>query len=169
MSNNITIPEPENSGSDGRQVEADSTSELIEAKPWEGLPMAKAIEGLAASNNRAFGGEVASALIAGATTQLALELQYSKAEILKLRETNDSLRDQLSKADTKKAVLEERIDAFRNNRHLRNIGIFIGTTLLAAGIKLFDINQSKYGYASLLFGALLLITCWYSAPRGGKK
>ena len=169
MINHIETPEPSNSGTDGSQAEGDLTSELIEARPLEGLQIAQAIEGLAASNTRAFGGEVASALIAGVTSQLASELQYTKQDVTRLRNEIDVLKESLSGANIQKAVLEERIESYRSNRHLKNLGIFLGTTLLGVGIQLFKNELDTYGYASLIFGALLLGMCWYSAPKGGDK
>lgn len=169
MNNQKQTPEPSDSGSDGSQITGDTPSELIEARPLEGLPMAQAIEGLAASNTRAFGGEVASALIAGATTQLASELQYTKQEVSGLRKENDVLKENLSEANTRKAVLEERINSYRSNRHLRHFGIAVGTTLLGVGFELIRNNLSTYGYASLAIGALLLVLGWHSAPKGGDK
>ncbi|MEW8026564.1 MAG: hypothetical protein AB2792_20695 [Candidatus Thiodiazotropha sp.] len=71
MNSQTEEPEPENSGSDGKQVRAEEVDTVKEFQPV-GRPMANAISGLAASNARAFGGEVASTLIAGATSQMAV-------------------------------------------------------------------------------------------------
>ena len=78
MSENQIIPVPDKSGGDGKQVARESTADFQEANPLEGLPMAKAIDGLASSHSRSLGGEVTSALIAGATTQLALDYRELK-------------------------------------------------------------------------------------------
>ncbi|TMU22860.1 hypothetical protein E0L35_15455 [Halomonas sp. ATBC28] len=81
----INVPEPEDSGSDGRQEKSDSKSEIVDLQPV-GRPMEQAITGLAANNSRAFGGEVASTLIAGATSQMAVELDQIRKELHEQRE-----------------------------------------------------------------------------------
>lgn len=131
--------------------------------------MAQAIEGLAASNVRAFGTEVTSALIAGATSQLASELQYAKQEISDLRKENNNLKDGFSESKIECAVLKERIHTYRASRHLRNFGIAVGTVLIGVSFKLFQNAETSYGYISLAVGALLLVLGWFSVPRGSKK
>jgi len=164
------IPKPFNSGSDGTQIERTHSIDLVEANQLNELPLARTIRGIAASNTRAFGSEVASALIAGATSQLASELQYSKNELVQLRKQLDQLNEGFTQSKIQNAVLSERITSNQQSRHLRNLGIAIGTTLLTASISLFDSEKYQYyGFFSLIVGALLVIFGWYSPMRGGDK
>jgi hypothetical protein len=71
MDETIVIPMPDRSGSRGSQIPADMSQGVCEARPLQGLHLATTIEGLASSNTRAFGGDIAAALIAAATRQLA--------------------------------------------------------------------------------------------------
>lgn len=166
--NNTELPEPEDSGSDGRQIKADTKNELIPARPLV-LSVASVVAGLAVSNSRAFGGEVAATLIAGATSQMAVELEQAKHDLATLRLKNDTLVDVLTEERIQKAIMIERIDSFRSTRHLKNIGIAIGTLLLSAGFQLIKNGADSYGLCSIAFGFLLLLAGWLSAPKGGDK
>ncbi len=168
MNRTDEIPKPSDSGADGSQILSASLPNLVEATPLNDL--AHTIKGISASNSRAFGNEVTSALITGATTQLASELQYSKAEISKLQKKIDDQNETLKFSLIENAVLKERISASHQTRHLRNIGIAIGTTLLTTSIPLFDSTKyNSYGFVSLIIGTILLIAGWYSPAKGGDK
>jgi len=170
MSNPENIPKPKDSGSDGSQVEDNESTELVESNQLSELSLAHTIKGIAASNTRALGTEVTSALIAGATTQMASELQYSKSENQKLQNKIDVLNEHLSDEKVENAVLKERITSSHQHRHLRNLGIAVGTTMLTVSIPLFDSQQYQtYGYVSLAIGALLVAMGWFSPVRGGGK
>ena len=161
-------PTPSASGSDGSQTQEDASRTQLEVRP-PALPMAQAIRGLAASNAWAFGGEVASTLIAGATSQMAIELQQTKEDLASIREKNEELAHSVSTAQTEKAVLVERIDAYRANLHLRNFGIAAGTILFGVGVHLIRDSSVGLGIGSLSIGILLLILGWYAAPKGGDR
>ena len=109
MTEDEIIPIPDKSGSSGKQLAADSASDFQEAKPLEGLHMAKTIRGLASTHSRSLGGEVTSALIAGATTQLASDYNELKDRHNILSDKFDSQRDELEETRTQKAILAERI------------------------------------------------------------
>lgn len=168
MVSEFEIPEPADSGSDGSQIKADTTNGLVPSRPVA-PPMARAIVGLAASNSRAFGGEIASVLIAGATSQMSTELDESKKELAVLRKKIERIVGELSDERVAKAVLVERIEAYRSTRHLKNIGIAVGTLLLGTGIQLIRNEAGLYGLACVVIGALLLLLGWHSAPKGGEK
>lgn len=168
MNSEIDVPEPEDSGSDGRQEKSEHKSEVVDLQPV-GRPMERAITGLAASNSRAFGGEVASTLIAGATSQMAVELDQIRKELHGQREKNERVMADLSEEKIKSAVLSERVDSFRSTRHLKNIGIAVGTLSLSVGLQLIDSNLSAYGVAALVIGSVLLLVSWMAAPKGDDK
>lgn len=169
MSNKIKTPETTDSGSDGKQEGADSSAELVEATQLQELPMVRTIKGLAASNNRAFGGEITSALIAGATTQLASELQYSKNENTKLKNKFDQTTELLTEFRIENAILKEKIQSFQLGRHLSNVGIVVGTRLFGIGLELVNNNYGSYGYVGVGTGILLILLGWFSTPKGVGK
>lgn len=88
-----------------------------------------------------------------------------------LRAKYEALANILSDERIQKAVLSERIDAFRLTRHLKNIGIAVGTLLVGVGVHLVqsDAAGAYYGIASIIVGALLLIVGWISVPKEGGK
>ncbi len=170
MTNTDEIPKPSDSGSDGSQSIAESSPELVPSDQLQKLPIAHTVQGIASSKSRAFGGEVTSALIVGITSQLSTELQYSKGETLKLQGKNEQLTQLLSDERVTNAVLSERLKAFQTTRHLRNLGIAVGTVLATTSIVLFDTVQfQSYGYAALGIGIVLLLAGWFVPVRGGEK
>ncbi len=170
MTNIEEIPKPSESGSDGSQSTEDSSSELMPSDQLQELPIAHTVQGIASTKSRAFGGEVTSALIAGITSQLSAELQYSKGETLKLQSKNDQLAQQLSDERVTNAVLGERLKVFQTIRHSRNFGIAVGTALATTSVVLFDTEQfQSYGYSALGIGILLILAGWFVPVRGGDK
>lgn len=168
MNRTDEIPKPSDSGADGTQLESKYLPDLVEANELNNL--AHTIKGIAASNARAFGSEVTSALIAGATSQLASELHYSRTEASKLHKKIDDLNETLKLSMIENAVLNERISASHQTRYLRNIAITVGTTLMTTSIPLFDSTKYHfYGFVSLIIGAILVIIGWYSPAKGGGK
>lgn len=165
MNETEKIPELEDSGSDGSQIEAVSDITLVEPTPL----LAKTIEGLSSNNTRALGGEVASAFMRVATQQIEASLREAKAQVGTLQKENKELQNNTTTLMVNSSRLEERISAFRAIRHLRNFGIVVGTTLLAIGIQLFQIQKNTYGSISIIIGVLLLVLSWFTAPKGGQK
>lgn len=168
MNEPVEVPKPTESGSDGTQKIADSSRELVLAKPLV-APMAEAITGLAVSHSRAFGGEVASTLIAGATSQMAIELNEAKYELARLREKLETATKDLTEEKVKAAVLNARIQEFRSTRHIKNIGIAVGTLLVGIGVSMAQGNTASYGVAAVVVGSLLVIVGWFTAPKEGEK
>lgn len=165
MTEKQLIPIPDTSGGSGKQVAGDSTADFQEVGPLEGLPMVKTISGLASTHSRSLGGEVTSALIAGATTQLACDYRELKDKHSDLSDRFESQRDDLEKTRTKKAILAERIRSEGRNKHLRNLSITIGTSLIGTGIFLSRSGLDSYSYCAYGFGAVLLIVGWISGPK----
>lgn len=171
MSDTKQTPKPTDSGSDGSQVENDEIIEFDESNYLPVLPLAGAMNGIAASNSKAFGSsEVASAMVLGITNQLNSDLNICRLENRTLQAKLETERDIHSKAKANNAVLKERILSFHQHRHLRNIAIAIGTTMLIGSIKLFSTQEyHDYGYVSLIFGALLVVIAWFLPVRGGDE
>lgn len=165
MTEDHKLPIPDKSGSSGSQKPANSSSELLEAKPLEGLHIARTISGLASTHARSLGGEVTSALIAGATSQLACDYQELKAQYKNLSDRFELQRDELEKTRTRTAVLTERIRSEGRNKNLRNLIITIGTSLIGTGIVLSRSGLDIYAYGAYGLGAVLLILGWISGPK----
>lgn len=172
MSDTEYIPKTKDSGSDGSQVENNELSELVESNQLGELsPLSSTIQGIATSNNRAFGSEAASAMVAGVTNYLDSQLKLSKEENSKLQENLNALNELYTKAQVDNAVLKQCIKSNYQHRHLRNIAIAIGTMMLTAvSIPLFSSPQyHDYGYVSLIIGGLLVGIAWFMPVQGGDK
>lgn len=168
MDTGKNIPQPDTSGIEGSQIKESDSISLVETKPFEGLQMAKTIEGLANSHARSLGGEVTSALIAGATSQLASDYQELKLKYHQLNERYENQRDKLEEIRIDKAVLSEKINADGRNKHLRNLSITIGTSLFGTGIFLSRTELDLYAYGAYGFGLLLLLLGWFSGSKESK-
>lgn len=168
MTDNKIIPVPDMSGSTGSQLAADTSQMLYEARPLHGLHLASAIEGLAATNTKSFGGDVSAALIAAATRQLAYECNDLKIENRRLTDRVESLRDTLETSRTQNAVFTEKIRSEGKNKHLRNLCITVGTSLIGVGIALSRTGQDAYSSGAFVSGILLLLLGWFSGPKEEK-
>ena len=165
MTNNKAMPVPDMSGSTGSQLEADTSQVLLEARPLHGLHLVSVIEGLAATNTKSFGGDVPAALIAAAARQMAHECSDLKIENRGLTDRVESLRDTLETSRTRNAVFSERIRSEGKNKHLRNLAITVGTSLIGVGIALSRPGSDAYSISALVFGVLLLVLGWFSGPK----
>lgn len=165
LSDEHEIPLPENTGSSGKQELA--TRSVLPEKPQQGLPFVDAIEKGLAASPRALG-EFGSAMLAGAARQLANENQDLKEETGRLRNLLDERRNLLKKERIRKAVLTERVKSELGNRHLRNFGITVGTTLASAGLFRGPSADDGSSWALILGGALLLLLSWFSPIKYGK-
>jgi len=145
-----------------------ATQEFREARPLDGLPIASAIEGIATNNTRNFGGEIASRLMAGAMQQIANDTNGLKMENCRLIERNDSLMEDFGKMQVQHAILAEKIRSEGRNKHLRNLSITVGTSLIGIGITLSRTNLDAYSIGAIIFGGSLLLLGWFSGPREEK-
>lgn len=168
MADDRTIPTPDRSGSSGSQLPADAMQVFQEARPLHGLHIASAIEGLAATNTKAFGGDVAAAIIAAATRQVAQDCNDLKVDNRRLNDRIESLRDELETTRTQNAVFAEKIRSDGKNKHLRNLSITVGTSLVGIGIALTRAGQDSYSTGAFVFGILLLLLGWFSGPKEEK-
>lgn len=164
------IPKPVETGSDGTQQAYVTRIGPVEAEsPFNGLPIARVVEGLAMTRARSMGGEVAAGLIAGSMTQLSYSYQETKNDLHSANDKLDKLREELSTCKTRAAVLEERVRAHSNTRHLKNISIATGTALIGIGIELYRNNFDKFSLIVGGLGVLLLFLGWFSREGGTEK
>ena len=128
------IPKPDASGSSGTQIAAVPADDNLQVlDPFGGLPIVSAVEGLVASNARAFGGNVPAALLGAATRQIGNDYLELKGEHRRLRAQNEIVRDQLHQAKTRVAVLEDRVRSDGKNKNVRNLCITVGMGLVGLG------------------------------------
>jgi len=162
------IPVPEDTGSSGTQLTGTGEIVSIVKSPLEGLPIVQAVEGLAATRSRCFGGEVGTSLLAGSFAQLSYDLQTTRRELNNTREELKRTNGEMSNYKIRVAVLQERVFAYFRERLLKNLSITIGTTLVVIGMGLYR-NNLKYDYIICGLGALLLIFGWFSKPGEAGK
>lgn len=162
MGTESTIPVPVNSGNQGIQVLEDTSLKRIPDRPMEGLTMAKTINGLTSSHSKQFGGEVAAALIAGATNQITFDYRELKSKHDDLNRKFDSQRDLLEKTRTENAVFVERIRSERQNKHIRNFAIAMGTGLIGTGLKFSQTELDVYAFGAFVVGAIFLYLGWFT-------
>ena len=163
------IPEPKETGSSGTQLTG--VGEIVsfaKESPLEGLPIIQRLEGLVAAKSRCLGGEVSTSLIVGSFAQLSYELQIARRD---LHDTRDELKrtlEEMSAVKIKAAVLQERVNAYLRERHLKNLSITAGTVMIGIGIDLYR-NNFDYYYIVGGLGALLLILGWFSKSKEAEK
>ncbi len=164
--NEEQIPVPNNSGALDKQTRDTSNSELmVPSTPFEVLATTDVINGLAASNSKSFGGKVPSALIAGITQQLSNDYHELKFNFKELSEKNEKQRDILEEVKIENAVLKNTINFDRENKHLRNFAITMGTGLIGTGIFLSRSQLDTYAYGAFVVGTLFLLLGWFTGPK----
>ena len=163
MNNHVTkIPEVSESGATGNQ-EATSTGLVLQNQdpPFQPVPIAETIQGLAASNARNMGGAVAANLLSGSFSQLSRELQDAKSDLGDTRRELENVRDELSKSKTRAAVLDERVSTSGRQKHLRNVAIAGGSVILGLASQI-DYNQSEaLPFVLGAIGILFLVMGWF--------
>lgn len=158
------VPIPDDSGSSGDQKSATTTGQILPARPQRGLPVVDALEGLAASTAKRLG-EFGSAMLAATARQLADDNQDLKDENRRMQELLESLRNDRESERIKNAVLTERIESDGRNRHLRNLGITVGTGLASTGIILLRTTDDNSAWGLVVTGSLLLLAAWLAPTK----
>lgn len=155
------IPNPVETGSDGTQktgIENITIPETV--SPLHGLPMIKTLEGLTANKSRGLGGEIVANLLTGSFSQLSHDLQETKKDLQSTRKELSYVQQELSSCKERAAMLQERVNNFTQDRHLRNICISAGTILIGLGIEfLSKIGDSSY--IIMVLGAALILFGWF--------
>ena len=159
------IPVPDSSANSGQQ---EASHEVLPPIPQLGLPVIDTIERGLATSPIAIDG-FTSALISSVTRQLGHEIEALRSDKAQLQRALDARRDELENERRCNAVLTERLDSDRGNRHLRHVGIALGTSMASAGI-FGDLAAGPGGLPILLVagGILLALVSWLS-PRQGKR
>jgi len=165
MDENSKIPQSTDTGSSGTQETSLETLVPANNPPFGNLNITETIQGLAATKSRSMGGDVVAALIAGATTQMSYELAGIKKELAEERKKSGEIATEHSRLSVRNAVLQERINSEGNTKHLRNISIVIGTTLISIGIEFSRNNFDKISYLMYGLGGALLFLGWLSGTK----
>ena len=157
------IPHPDDTGSAGTQtVATQQTRPSIPDSSVGEMPIAETMMGLAATKSRSMGGEISATLIAGSFVQLSHDLQKTRQDLQETRQRLSDVQEELSEYKTKAAVLTERIRAHARGRHLKNLSITVGTTLVVIGIELYRNDLVKASLPISILGGLLVVFGWLS-------
>lgn len=109
--------------------------------------------------------DFASALMSSIARQLGNEAEILRGDKVRLQKALDDQRDELETERRRNAVLTERLESDRGNRHLRNVGITVGTSMASAGI-FSDFAASPGGLSiSLIVGGIVLALVSWLTPR----
>ena len=155
------IPVPDSSANRGQE---EPEHEVLPAVPQPGLPVVDAIERGLATGAVAMDA-LASALVSSVTRQLGNENYELRREKDELREALDDRRDELEATRRCNAVMAERLDSDRGGRHLRNVGITVGTGLVSSAA-FGQLRDGLTGVPILLFiGGIALIALSWFVPR----
>lgn len=165
-----STPEPPETGSAGIQqpgtAQIAATSQI---SPFEGLPINQSIEGLVAVRPRNMGGEVVAGLMAGISKQIAYDLQESRNELKETRQQLEIKRQQYEDARVEAAGLQAQLGAAEGARHLGNISIALGATILGVGIELYRDRFEKAAVIVGFAGLVIIILGWILPTYGGRK
>jgi len=160
------IPFIKDSGSLGTQEPGKDKISIMDQKdPLEGLPISKAVYGIASARPRSIGGEVAANLISGSFAQLSYELQESKNELKNYKEELNETKTELFNWKEKAAVYKERLSFDSRIRHLKNLGIASGSIMLGLSVDFMRNDQSKLSYIIGMLGLLLISFGWFSTRK----
>ena len=157
------IPQPDDTGSAGTQTTGTQQETLpVSSGPVEGLPITEAVAGLAATKSRSMGGELAARLIDGSFKQVSYDLRETQRELRETRQRLGGVQEELSKCETKAAVLTERIRAHARGRHLKNLSITAGMALVGIGVEFYRNDLAKFSLIICGLGSLLMLFGWLS-------
>ena len=142
----------------------ESSDEILRKVPQTGLPFIAAIERGLATGPAAIDG-FTSDLITSVTRYLGNEIDALNARNAELQTALDSRRDELEDARRYVAVLTERLDSEGGNKHLRHLGVAVGTSMATAGT-FGDFANSPAGLSvSLIVGGIALALAFWIIPR----
>jgi hypothetical protein len=162
-------PIPDETGASGTQIAGSQDSLVLDATPpTSGLPITHVLDGLAATRARSLGGEVAANLIAGSFSQLAHDLEITRADLRIRDEQLRKAQQDLGDANVTIATLRERVGAINRLQNLKQISIFAGTVLMGVAVDLYKSNLEKISYLLGLVGIILFLVAWFT-KRGGDE
>lgn len=163
----IDVPEPDDSGSSGTQIQADDSAiSLAPEHAVVGRPLEKTIVGLATTNSRNMGGEVAASLLAGSFSHISHELSEARAEVKGLRKELDGVNSSLQSEKVLNATLLGRLESVENEKAIRSVCLVAGTAIAGFGVDQVRNNQMAAGITLIFIGLALSLAGWFSV--GGR-
>jgi len=158
------IPDPQKSGGAGTQAAASAPANVtvLDDTPAYGTHITDALRGLAATNTKRMGGDVGAQLLVASVSTITDDLQSTKRELRETRQNLDKTKDELAATRVENGVLKERLSNLNGIRHLRNIGIVIGTALFGYGLKMN--SPGNIGHSLMAIGILMILLSWFAGP-----
>lgn len=166
----IDVPEPDDSGSTGTQTKAnDSAISLVPERAVVGRPLEQTIVGLAATNSRNMGGEVAATLLAGSFSHISHELSEARAEAKGLRKELDAANSCLQAEKVSNATLRGTLGSAENEKAIRSVCLVAGTAIASFGADQIKSNQVAAGITFAVIGVILSLVGWFSVGGRASK
>lgn len=154
------VPIPDSSSNTGQR---EPDHEILPPRPELGLPLVETIErGLATSPVAV--GDFASSLISSTVRFFSNETEVLRQEKAELHGRLDALRNELGNQRQRNAVLNERLASDRGNRHLRNVGVTVGSAMVCAGA-FGDFAAGSGQIAMVVLGVALVLAAWVIPRR----
>lgn len=170
MVNPKTPPESPEQMTDGSQTannQIATVNNLESAQLTKIAPLEASVTGLASQNDRAFGSTAGTHLMVGITTQLMKDLEDVKQINKELNLKIDFLKDEISTFNRQNGVLNERVENLKNTRHIRNVMIAFGTSLITLSPSFSTSVEFEWLVLPVLIaGAVLVIVGWVSFGKG---
>lgn len=167
------IPEPNTCGVSGTQQSPTGGPTLIDTElvesPLDGLTIASAVQGLATSHARSFGGEVGARLLAGSFADMQRQFFAEKRDHADTRSRLEQVQTSLTVEKINSATLSERLRSCSRTRHFSNIGVAIGCAIIGFGIQLLQSPQATIGGITLTLGLIVVIFCFLLSEPEPKK
>lgn len=163
------IPLPPDSGVTGSQVAGGAPSIPEIVSPLSSNRMAAAIEGIATTRPRSFGGDASAALLTGSFLQLSHDLEVARADTKDKEAEIKKLNSELTDCKVNIGVIEAKLQAVEKSARTQQICIFFGTVLLNLAIDLFKNTMIPTALITGLSGFSLLLFGAFGSRLGGKK
>lgn len=166
----IDVPEPDDSGASGTQTQAkESAVSLVPERAVVGRPLEQTIVGLAATNSRNMGGEVAASLLAGSFSHISHELSEARAEVKAIRKELDGANSSLQAEKVSNATLRGKLESVESEKAIRNVCLVAGTTIASFGVDQIRGNQLVAGITLVVIGVALALVGWFSVGGRASK
>ncbi|WP_156507584.1 hypothetical protein [Halioglobus sp. HI00S01] len=164
------LPTPDKSGSSGEQELATVVEPEQPIGAFEGIaPVAHTMAGLAATNSRSLGGEVAANVLSASVSQISAELIDTKRELNHVRGQLDECRNTTSTWREKAGVLQERVKGARTARNLGNAAITLGTAAVGVAIELYRQSLNTTSYLVGAIGIAIVLLGWFAGSGGSEE
>lgn len=159
------IPQPENIGSDGKQVAKSARIEELGENPLGTLPLVREIEGIA-GRGKGFGNDVANGVVVGTLRMLDGQNRQLTNDLHECQQRLDKRTNELAEAKTREAILEERLRGYISTRKLVNFATVIGSLVFSFGVERLLSGDLGSGTSGVALGLILVLLAWLVGPKG---